>query len=88
MSDVLQEIAEQRRRIDELDRHIVAVLNERAEHVLEIRRLKREADMQIFDPERETQIQSKLAAANDGPLRDQDLTSIYKRILSVMKTFG
>lgn len=81
------EISRERDLIDELDRHIVGMLNERARHVLEIRRAKVTSNMQILDEVREAEIYDRIAAANDGPLSDDDLQSIYQRILEVMRTF-
>lgn len=87
MSEVDDTLDELRRRIDELDRRIVDILNERAERVLGVRRAKNEAGLEQFDPEREADIQEKLSAVNDGPLGDADLRRIYETLLDVMKSF-
>lgn len=81
------DINELRNAIDELDRRIVRLLNERAECVLDVRRAKDEAGLAQFDPEREAEIEEKLSAANGGPLGDADLQRIYEILLDVMKTF-
>ncbi|RJQ56581.1 MAG: chorismate mutase [Actinobacteria bacterium] len=83
-----EDIPRQRELIDELDRHIVGLLNERAEHALRIRRAKNEAGAQILDAERESEIYDKIALASDGPLSGDDLRRIYERVLEVMRTFG
>lgn len=87
MAQTDTEIARLRSAIDELDRRIVELLNERAGHVLDVRRAKDDAKIEQYDPEREARIYESLAGANGGPLSDDDLRRIYKTILDVMKTF-
>ena len=48
-----EQIQQHRDQIDELDRQIVALLNERAGHSLAIRALKPGAKMGLYDPARE-----------------------------------
>jgi chorismate mutase len=72
-------------RVDEIDRQIVGLLNERAKLSLEIRALKPQARMALYDPKREEQIFAKLAACNEGPLYGDNLREIYEAILHVMK---
>ena len=79
------QIAGLRQRIDDLDTSIVALLNERARYALEIRHLKPQVHMGLYDPKREEEIFSKLADHNEGPLYDENLREIYEAILHVMK---
>lgn len=74
-----------RMRIDEIDCQVVKLLNERAALALEIRALKPQAKMALYDPQREEQIFAKLAACNEGPLYDDNLREIYEAVLHVMK---
>lgn len=74
-----------RARIDEIDTHIVELLNERAKLALEIRALKPQASMGLYDPKREEEIFARLAAANPGPLFADNVREIYEAILHVMK---
>lgn len=78
-------IAELRQRIDEVDAHIVGLLNERARLSLEIRHLKPQVHMGLYDPKREEEIFAKLAERNEGPLYTENLREIYEAILHVMK---
>jgi chorismate mutase len=78
-------IDEIRVRIDEIDCQVVALLNDRAKLALEIRALKPQAKMALYDPKREEQIFTKLAACNEGPLYGDNLREIYEAILHVMK---
>ena len=46
-------ISDWRKKIDELDRKLVELLNQRARAAIEIGRLKRNTDLPIYEPERE-----------------------------------
>ena len=81
----LEQIAGHRAKIDELDKQIVALLNERALHSLQIRDLKPGANMGLYDPRREEEILQKVAEYNVGPLYREHLREIYTAILKVMK---
>ena len=47
------DIADWRKKIDELDRRLVELLSERARAAVEIGRLKRDTNLPIYEPERE-----------------------------------
>lgn len=74
-----------RQRIDELDEKLVELLNERARCATEIGRLKRNAEMPIYEPQREGVIFANVRKNNGGPLRDSDLIQVYERIIDVMR---
>jgi chorismate mutase/prephenate dehydratase len=77
---------EWRARIDEIDRHLLRLLNQRAELSLEIGRAKRESGEPIFVPEREQEILDELARLNPGPLAAGAIRSIWSEILSVSRS--
>src|SRR5580704_5566146 len=79
------EIEDWRRKIDELDRQIVALISERAEAAQAIGKLKRNTSMPIYEPNRERVIFENVRAANRGPLPDIELVHIYERIIDVMR---
>ncbi len=81
----LAEIQEHRAQIDEIDRKIVELINERAVHSLQIRDLKPGAAMGLYDPRREEEILQKVSKFNEGPLYSEHLREIYTTILKVMK---
>ena len=60
-------LEEYRVAIDEIDRRLVALLNERTEIVECIGRVKREAQLPIYEPRREDQVFANIADANRGP---------------------
>jgi chorismate mutase len=79
------DIADWRKKIDELDRRMVELLNERARAAQEIGRLKRNTNMPIYEPEREKQIFENVRAINPGPLPNHELQHIFERIIDVMR---
>jgi chorismate mutase len=80
------EIADWRKRIDELDRKLVELLNQRAQCAVEIGRLKRNTKLPIYEPDRERIILENVCRANRGPLSDADLKQVYERLIDVMRT--
>ena len=79
------DIADWRRRIDELDRRLVELLNQRAQCAVEIGRLKRNTNLPVYEPDREKRILENVCSANKGPLPDTDLKQVYERIIDVMR---
>jgi chorismate mutase-like protein len=79
------DIAEWRKKIDELDRRLVELLNQRAQAAQEIGRLKRNTQMPVYEPDREKLIFENVSRHNSGPLPDHDLKKIYERIIDVMR---
>ena len=81
----MDEIAQHRAQIDEIDKDIVSLLNKRAGHSLVIRGLKPDAGMGLYDARREEEIFEKISSYNEGPLYNEYLREIYATILKVMK---
>ena len=79
------DIAEWRKKIDELDRKMVELLNERAKAAQEIGRLKRSTSMPIYEPDREKKIFENVKAVNKGPLSALDVTQVFERIIDIMR---
>jgi chorismate mutase / prephenate dehydratase len=78
-------INDSRKAIDDLDRRIVELLNERARHAQAIGRTKAEQAAEAFAPAREQQVFERLAAANAGPLPDSALRAIYREVISACR---
>jgi|SRR5579862_6856430 len=70
-----------RRRIDEVDRKLVELLNERSECALEIGRLKHEAGLPLYQPEREHEVLANAERHNKGPLPDTAIRRVFERIV-------
>lgn len=73
---------ELRQRIDELDRELVQLLNERAKVVVEVGKLKSKTDKPIYAPAREKQVFARITEANQGPLPDKTLKAIWRELMS------
>jgi chorismate mutase len=74
-----------RKKIDELDCQLVALISERARAAQEIGKLKRATSLPVYEPNRERIIYDNVRAHNQGPLPDIELTHIYERIIDVMR---
>jgi chorismate mutase len=72
--------------VDDVDRRIVALLNERTLVVENIGRVKREAHLPIYEPRREDQVFANVGAANRGPMTDEAVRRIFERIIDEMRT--
>jgi len=79
------DISDWRKKIDELDRKLVDLLNQRAQAAHEIGRLKRDAGMPIYEPDREQAVFDNVRHVNRGPLPPHDLLNIYERIMDIMR---
>lgn len=78
----MEELESLRREINDLDRRILELLNQRAKSALEIARCKRILGTPVFAPEREEQVLDQVCQANPGPLPQGDLRRIYSEIIS------
>jgi len=76
------DLEELRRRIDELDEKIVELLNARARVVIEIGKLKQQARVPVYAPDREKQILLRLRNLNRGPLPDRCLEAVWRELMS------
>ena len=79
--DALALMDDLRRRIDELDEHLVRLLNARAACALEIGRLKQELGMEIYQPARERDVLEHVCSVNGGPLSPGAMRRLFERII-------
>jgi len=80
-ADTGARIEELRERVDEVDRQLIRILNERARIVQELVAIKAEAGKPLFDPKREEEILQKVAEENEGPIYDSSMREIFEIIL-------
>ncbi|HVU31822.1 MAG TPA: prephenate dehydratase [Opitutaceae bacterium] len=71
-----------RQKIDQLDRQLVELLNERLSLAAEIGKVKRSQGGQIYVAEREDAVMRKVTAQNEGPIKNEALRAIYREIMS------
>src|SRR5262245_48357274 len=72
--------------IDDVDRRIVALLNERTSVVHNIGIVKRDANLPVYEPKREDQVFANVTACNHGPLSPEALRRIFERIIDEMRS--
>src|SRR6185312_6476797 len=82
------DIADWRKQIDEIDRKLVELINQRAKAAHEIGKLKSKAAMPIYEPDRERSVFSNVCALNHGPLADADLLRSGRTIRSLDEAHG
>ena len=71
--------------IDDVDRRMVELLNQRTRVVEDIGRVKREAALPIYEPKREDQVFANVAQSNQGPMTHEALRGIFERIIDEMR---
>jgi chorismate mutase-like protein len=74
-------LADWRRRIDEIDRKLVELLNERSKCALEIGKLKQQANLPLYQPDREKEVLENAEQNNKGPLTDAAIRRLLERII-------
>jgi chorismate mutase len=77
-------IEELRSRIDVIDEQLLRLLNVRVQCAVEVGRLKHEAGLPIYQPEREAQVLARVrqSATNlAGPLTADAVVRIFERII-------
>jgi chorismate mutase/prephenate dehydratase len=80
------ELRRLRRRIDALDRRIVALLNERTELARSVGRAKAaDGRRAVRDVEREREVLVRVTMANLGPLPQTELLAVYRRLMAAAR---
>jgi chorismate mutase len=79
-------IEDWRRRIDEIDRKLVELLNERARCAIELGRLKQMERLPLYQPDREREVLAGAERANAGPLSHQAIRRLFERIIDEART--
>lgn len=72
---------EWRIRIDEVDRKLVDLLNERSRYADEIGKIKEKLGMEAYSPEREQEVLHNVLGYNKGPLTHGALRRLFERII-------
>lgn len=82
MTDKLQPLREQ---IDAIDAQILDLLARRGRVAQEVGHVKAETNAPVFRPEREAQVLRGVAERNPGPLKDEDVQTIFREIMSACR---
>lgn len=78
----MSQLKKLRKKIDQIDRKILDFLNERAEIIVNIGKIKSKKISPSFSPYREAQVYDSLIKANKGPLSNDTVKAIYREIMS------
>jgi chorismate mutase len=76
-----KELERLRESIDELDRVIVKLLNQRAKYAMEIGHAKKAVELPVYSPERERDVLRNVEEENRGPLSADGIRRLYERII-------
>lgn len=68
--------------ISAIDAKLVELLNARAELVMEVGRIKRESNMPVYTPHRESQVLDRVLKSNPGPMPERVLEAIFREVMS------
>jgi len=79
MTDKLLPLREQ---IDAIDAQILDLLSRRGQVAQQVGHVKAETNAPVFRPEREAQVLRGVAERNPGPLKDRDVQTIFREIMS------
>jgi chorismate mutase len=79
---------EWRREIDALDTDLLRLLNQRAVIACEIALIKVASGLPAYDGGREKQVLARVAEKNTGPLDEQSVTVIFRRIIAETRRLG
>lgn len=74
-----------RKQIDEIDRKLVDLLNQRARAAREIGKLKQNTNLPIYEPDRERDILEHVRELNGGPITHADLVAVFEKIIGIMR---
>jgi chorismate mutase len=81
------QLAECRRKIDEIDRQLRDLLNKRTEIVVDVLRMKDELTMPVYEANREEAVLRNVTEGNQGPLDNAMLKRLFETLMAEMRTF-
>ncbi len=81
----MQALAACRDKIDDVDRRILALLNERTDIVESIGKIKASASLPVYEPRREDAVFRNIAEHNHGPLSPEAAKRVFERIIDEMR---
>ena len=79
---IMASLQDLRQEIDDLDEHIVELLNARARAAQQIGRLKSSTGAGVFAPDRDRVVLDRVAELSTGPLSRMSLQAIYRELMS------
>ena len=80
-NDFKKKLQSYRNQINDIDHKLVDLLNERAEIVMKVKKLKQKEDMPLYDARREEELVENMARYSKGPLYRDNIIQIFESIL-------
>ncbi|WP_028844269.1 prephenate dehydratase [Thermodesulfovibrio thiophilus] len=77
-----ERLAKLRKNIDNIDKKILKLLNQRAELAIQIAEIKKAEGLSFYDSVREREVLKNLAQLNEGPFSDKTIKTLFREILS------
>ena len=74
-------ISDWRRKMDEIDKKLVELLNERCKCALEIGHIKQQSKIPLYQPAREKEVLANAETNNLGPLSHAAIRRLFERII-------
>lgn len=81
------DLMECRRQIDEIDRQIVALYEERMKVAGEVAAYKIKTGKPVYDPEREAAKLDAVAAMVEGDLQKEGIRELYTQIMAISRKY-
>ena len=82
IDDINAQLAGLRGRIDQLDEKIITLLNERANVVIEVGKVKHDRNSPVYAPDRERAVLERVRRLNAGPISDACIMAIWRELMS------
>ncbi|MCD4670487.1 MAG: chorismate mutase [Actinomycetia bacterium] len=80
-NDFNKKLKSYRDQINDIDHELVDLLNERAEMVKKVKKLKQKENMPLYDARREEELVENIARYSKGPLYRDNIVQIFESIL-------
>ncbi|MEE2640255.1 MAG: prephenate dehydratase [Planctomycetota bacterium] len=77
-----EDLEELRQKIDAVDKKLIEIVNERAELVVDVGKIKRKSGTPIYAPHREQAVLRKVQELNQGPLAAKTVEALYRELMS------
>ena len=74
-------INDYRNEINQLDRELLRIFNQRAALALKIGEIKKDLGLPVYDPEREKRIFEAMSTSNPGPLENDAIIRLFERVI-------
>ena len=79
------DLKKKRKKIDQVDRRLLSLLNRRVRLVMQAIAIKKRTGEKMRIPGREQEILEELILKNKGPLREQELKRVFRAIIGMCR---